>query len=54
MAFMIKCYLSIAPVFLQIILQEEVMGWHPSGVSRARILVIELNFGECLIKGNEI
>ena len=29
------------------------MGWHPSGVTRARIRVIEVNFSEFLIKGKE-
>ena len=30
------------------------MGWHPSGVTRTRIRVIGINFGEILIKGKEI
>ena len=41
-------------VFLLIILKEELMGWRPSGVRRARIRVIEVNFSEFLIKGNGI
>ena len=34
--------------------QEELIGWHPSGVTRTRIRVIRVNFSEILIKGKEI
>ena len=34
--------------------KEELMGWRPSGVTRARIQVIEILFNELLIKGMEI
>ena len=34
--------------------QDELMGWHPSGVTRTGIWVIEVNFSESLIKGKEI
>ena len=33
--------------------QEELMGWHPSGVTRTRIRVTEVNFSEFLFKGKE-
>ena len=41
-------------MFLPIIQQEQLMGWHPGGVARARIRVIEANFNEILIKGKDI
>ena len=31
--------------------KEELMGWHPRGVTRTRTRVIGLNFSEFLIKG---
>ena len=34
--------------------KEELIGWHPSGFTRARIQVIEIEFSELLIKGMEI
>ena len=37
-------------VGLPIIQQEELMKWHPGGVTRTRILVIGVNFSEILIK----
>ena len=37
-------------VGLPIIQQEELMKWHPSGVTRTRIRVIGVNFSEILIK----
>ena len=37
-------------VGLPIIQQEELMKWHPGGVTRTRILVIGENFSEILIK----
>ena len=40
-------------VFLPIIQQEELMGWHPSRVTRTRILVIGVNSSEFFIKGKE-
>ena len=40
-------------VFLLIIQQEEPMVWHPSRVTRTRILVIGVNSSEFLIKGKE-
>ena len=40
-------------MFLLIIQQEELMGWHPSRVTRTRILVIGVNSSEFLIKGKE-
>ena len=40
-------------VFLLIIQQEELMGWHPIRVTRTRILVIGVNSSEFLIKGKE-
>ena len=64
--FMIKRDLLFAPIKIKLLLvlasvsfsvriqQEELMGWHPSGVRRARIRVIEVNFSEFLIKGNGI
>ena len=33
--------------------QEELMGWHPSGVTATGIRVIVVNFGQFLIKGKE-
>ena len=33
--------------------QEELMGWHPSGVKRIRIRVIGVNFSDFDIKGKE-
>ena len=33
--------------------QEELMGWHPSGVKRTRIRVIGVNFSDFDIKGKE-
>ena len=36
-----------------IIQQEELMGWHPSGVKRTGIRVIGVNFSDSLIKGKE-
>ena len=33
-------------MFLLILQKEELMGWHPSGVTRTRICVIEVNFSE--------
>ena len=41
-------------VFLPSIKHEELMKWYQSGVTRARIRVIEVNFGEILIKGKNI
>ena len=35
---------------LPIIQQEELMKWHPSGVTRTRIRVTGVNFSEILIK----
>ena len=47
--------LLLVLALLPIIQQEvELMEWHPSGVSRARIRVIKLNFCEILIKRKEI
>ena len=37
--------------FTRIIQQEELMGWHPSWVTRTRIRVIGVNFSEILIEG---
>ena len=37
-----------------LIQQEELMGWHLSGVTRTRIWLIAVNFSEFLIKGKEI
>ena len=39
--------------FFTLIQQEELMGWHPSGVTGTRIRVIAVNFSEYLIKGKE-
>ena len=44
----------LALVFLPIKQREDLMGWHPSEVTRTRIRVIGINFGEILIKGKEI
>ena len=41
-------------VFLPILQKEELMGCHPSGVTRSRIRVIGVNFTEFLIKKPEI
>ena len=37
-------------VVLPIVHQEELMKWHPSGVTRTRIRVIGVNFSEILVK----
>ena len=37
-----------------LIQQEELMGWHPSGVTKTRIQVIGVNFSDFLIKGKGI
>ena len=37
-----------------LIQQEELMGWHLSGVTRTRICVIGVNFSEFLIKEKKI
>ena len=37
-----------------LIQQEELMGWHPSGVTKTRIQVIGVNFSDFLIKGKDI
>ena len=34
--------------------KEELMGWHPRGVTRTRARVIGVNFSEFLIKEKEI
>ena len=41
-------------VVLPITQQEELMGWHPSGLTRTRIRVIGVNFSDFLIKGKDI
>ena len=41
-------------MFLLIIKQDELTGWHSSGVTRTRIRVIGVTFSEILIKGKEI
>ena len=38
---------------LPIIQPEELMNWHPSGVTRTRIRLIGVNFSEILIKGKD-
>ena len=43
--------LGLVLVFLPITQQEKLMGWHSSGVTRTRIRVIGINFGEFLIRG---
>lgn len=40
--------------FLPIYNKEQLIGWHPSGVARTWIQVIEANFREILIKGKDI
>ena len=62
---MIKPDLFVAPIKIKncfsliffsvftIIQQEELMGWHLSGVTRTRILVIGLNFSEFLSQEKE-
>ena len=44
----------LALVFLPIKQREDLMGWHPREVTRTRIRVIGINFGEILIKGEKI
>ena len=41
-------------MFLPSIQHEELMKWYQSGVTRARIRVFEVNFGETLIKVKNI
>ena len=49
-----KIAIVLVLVVLLIIQQEELMKWHPSGVTRTRIRVIEVNFSEMSIKVKEI
>ena len=64
---MIKSDLFVSPIKIKLpltvtsvsfgvftlIQQEELMGWHPSGVKRTRIRVIGVNFSDFYIKGKE-
>ena len=64
---MIKSDLFVSPIKIKLplivtsvsfgvftlIQQEELMGWHPSGVKRTRIRVIGVNFGDFCVKGKE-
>ena len=46
---------SVSFSVFMLIQQEELMGWHPSGVeSRTTIRVIGVNFSDLLIKGKDI
>ena len=44
---------SVSLGVFTLIQQEELMGWHPSGVKRTRIRVIGVNFSDFYIKGRE-
>ena len=45
---------SVSFSVFTVIREEELMGWHPSGVRRARIRVIGVNLSEFFIKGKGI